>query len=164
MHDEALVDDQDDSPGADFNPLNEEEEKKLTAAIGRFSESRRGDTQSCKLPKIRKATSTTKCNDCGQYGHFKSNCPIPERLLDRRSASRPSLECLLCNGNHCVRYCPSLASAKTLVRQEIERERDASKFIVPRPHTANEPSAAVKRDGTAVFLVTVEEAVSGANH
>ena len=130
LHEGARVNELDDSAGADLKPLDENEEG-LTAAIGRFSATHRADTQSGKLPKRRKATSTTKCYGCGQYGHFKSDCPRPVRSLDERSISRPSLECLLCNGNHIVRDCLSLLSTKSLLRREAGRDTNSSNSPLP---------------------------------
>ena len=133
----AIIDDSGDSPGADLEPLDEVEEE-LTAAIGSLVAARRPDSRSGGLLERRKSTSATKCYGCGQYGHFKADCPRPVRPPDRRFTPRPSLEFLLCNGNHFVRDCPLLASAKSLLRRETGRDTDSSKSSVPRPSTANE--------------------------
>ena len=50
LHDGAIIDDSEDSPNADLEPLDEEEEE-LTAAIGSFGATRRTDFQSGKLPE-----------------------------------------------------------------------------------------------------------------
>ena len=94
LHEGAFVDDQEDSPGAELDPLDDEEDE-LTTAFGNLSASHRADTQSGKLIERIKEISITKYYGYGQLGHFKSDCPRPGRSIDRCSAPRPSLECLL---------------------------------------------------------------------
>ena len=157
MHEGSIVDNQDDFPGADMDLLDEVE-KELTVAFGNLSATRRADTKSGKLTERRKPTSTIKCYGCVRNGHFKSDCPRLGNWLKRRSAPRPSLECLLCNGNHFVRDCLLLASPKSLLQRETGRDTDSSKFSLPCPSTAYEPSTAFKRNGTAVIPVSAEHA------
>ena len=93
----------------------------------------------------------------GAFGNFSA-----DRRLDIEcsSSTRPSLKCLLCHNNHFVRDCPSLPSAKSSLHRETGRDTDSSKFSVPRPSTANDPSFAFKSDGTAVLPVSVQHAES----
>ena len=83
-----------------------------------------------------------------------------DRSSGRRPSTRRSLECLLCNGNHFVRNCPLLPSAKSCLRRETKRYTNSSKYFISRPLTANEPSSTFKRDGTAVLPVSVQHAMS----
>ena len=95
------------------------------------------------------------------FGNFSADRRLDiECSSGRRLSTRASLECLLCNGNHLVRDCPSLPSAKSNLHRVTGRDTDSSQFSVPRPSTANEPSFAFKRDGTAILPVSVQHAES----
>ena len=137
---------------SDGESLDEEEEE-LTATL-RTANPRKAFNPIGKPQEQRKATSTTRCYGCGQYGHFKSECP----RLNRQGPSftpRAQLECLLCKGNHFVRYCPSLPAAQqATARAGQVRKAEPQKPVSapsPRPSAPNEPSAVFKRDGMAVL-------------
>ena len=89
LHEKEQVDDLDDSPDADLDPFIEEQ-KKLTAAFNSLSATV-STTHLGKQPERRKATSITMCYNCGQYWHFKSDCPKSGHSRDKRSAPRPLL-------------------------------------------------------------------------
>ena len=138
----------------DAEPLDEKEEE-LMAALETRNPPRMNDSSSLNLRERRRATSVTRCYGCGQYGHFKSDCPRPDRQGPRRVTPRAKLECLLCNGDHFVRNCPSFPAAQQATKRSGQaRETEPQKQIaayLAQPSTSNERSATVKRDGTAVL-------------
>ena len=139
---------------SDAEPLDEEE-KELMAALGTLNPPRRTSSSSSNTPERRRATSATKCYGCNQYGQYKSDSPRPNRQGPGRFSPMAKLECLLCNGNHFVRNCPSLPAAQQATEHSGQaRETELQKQVtapLARPSVPNEPSASFKRDATAVL-------------
>ena len=139
---------------SDAEPLDEEEEE-LMAALGTLNSTRKNFNSITNPPEMRRATSTTKCYGCGQYGHFKSDCPRPNRRGPKRFAPRTKLESLLCQGNHFIRNCPPLPVAQQATERSGQaRETEPQKQVAAssaRSSAPNEPSATFKREGTAVL-------------
>ena len=96
---------------SDAEPLDEEE-RELMAALGTFNTTRKNFNSITNPPERQRATSTTRCYGCGQYGQFKSDCPRPNCQGPKRFTPRAMLECLLCKDNHFVRNCQSLPAAQ----------------------------------------------------
>ena len=102
----------------DLNMSEEEEEKELMATLANLK-ARRANTTERRAGK-REATSSTKCYNCGQYGHYRSDC-LQQRKSKffRRQAFRPSvIECRKCGGYHYVIKYSQLETAKRLLSQE----------------------------------------------
>ena len=90
----------------DLNLSEEKEKAELMAALADLK-ARRGDLTD-RRTGIREATSSTKCYNCRQYGHYKSNCPQRTKsMYTERQPKRPSAsECREYDGNHYMRDCP----------------------------------------------------------
>ena len=125
------------------------------AALGTLNPLRRNPNSSSNPQERRRATSATRCYGCGQYSHFKSDCPRPCRKGPRRFATRAKLECLHCKGDHFVRNCPSLPAVQQATKLSGQaRETEPQKQVtVPsaRPSVPDDYSATFKRD-TALVL------------
>ena len=102
----------------DVNLSEEEEEEELMATLADLR-ARHGNSTERRAGR-RKTTSSTKCNNCGQYGHYSSDCPQQRKSrLRGRQATRPSvIECRLSAGIQDVRECQQLETAKRLLSQE----------------------------------------------
>ena len=104
----------------------------------------------------REAKSSTKCYNCGQYGHYKSDCPQRKKskFTMRQPARRSVIECRLCKGNHYVRECPQLGKSKQWLSQESTAKGDSKLTSAP-----NDLSSAFKKDGTIIVYDTEESPV-----
>ena len=101
----------------------------------------------------------TQCFDCGQYGHYRSDCPHRGKTGTTRPGARPAvLECRLCGDNHFMRDCPQLEIAKRLLRQEASTKTD-SKPTSTRTSAPTDSTTAFKKDGTAVVFETNDSPV-----
>ena len=83
--------------------MNLSKEEQLMATLADLR-ARRGNSTEQRFGR-RKTTSFTECYTCGQYGHYKSDCPQRwKSRFSKRQSTRPStVECQLCAGNHYVR-------------------------------------------------------------
>ena len=130
---------------SDSEPLDEEKEE-LLAALGNLNPPRRNSNSSSNPPERRRATSATRCYGCGQYGHFKSDCPRPNRQGLRRFSPRAKLECLRYKGNHFVRNYPSLPAAnKRLSAQDKPEKRSPRSKVQPPRLVHRRPMSLVLR-------------------
>ena len=125
------------------------------AAFGTLNLTRKNSNSTINPPERRRATSATRGYCCGQYCHFKSDCPQPIRQGLWCFTPRANLECLLCNINYFQRNCPSLPAAQQATERSGQtRETEPQEQVAAlsaRPSAPNEPSAAFGRDGTAVL-------------
>ncbi len=128
------------------------------ATLADFKARRLNSTEG--LAGRRKATSSTKCYNCGQFGHYRSYCPQQRksRFAGRQSTRPAAIECRLCAGNHYVRECPQMETAKRLLSQESVSKSD-SKPTPARTSALNDPTSMFKKDGTAVIYETEESPV-----
>lgn len=150
LHERANGEYFDDKYDPEMDFLVEEED--LTAALVVSGYTRHVDNPPAKLPKRRKATATTLCYGCGQFKHYRSNCPRNQRFDDRRPQMRYPLECLICKSVHLTRKCPSLPAVQQQhARPGLMREQKASTLAVPRSSATNKPNANFKRDWTAAL-------------
>ena len=108
----------------------------------------------------RKATTTTRCYGCQQYGHYRSECPRARHSNSVRPQARFPLECILCKGPHRVRDCTLLPTCQQVARSSQPRDSEPARTasqprpsapVAARPAAPNEPNATFKRDGTAVL-------------
>ena len=138
--------------------LSEKEEEELMATLADLN-TRRGNSTERRAGR-RESTSSTKCYRCGQYRHYRSDCPQRRKSRFRgRQATRPSvIDCRLCGRNHHVRECPQLETAKRLVCQNSGSKSD-SKPTSARTSVLNDPTSAFKKDGTAVIYETKKSLV-----
>ena len=72
-------------------PLEEEDEE-LMEALETLNPFRKNSSSSSNFSERRRATSATMCYGCNQYGHYKSDCPLPNRQGPGRFAPRAKLE------------------------------------------------------------------------
>ena len=132
---------------------DEEEEEELAAALTDFKSGKRGTSTSGQKYERRKATSSTKCYNCGNFGHYASDCPRRDRSTSRRNRKfdqRP-IACLLCGGDHLARDCPQLEIAKRAVSNSEKATKADLKSTSSRPSTPGDQKDAFKKDGTAVI-------------
>ena len=90
----------------------------LTATLGSF----RRDSTAGKPGERKVATSSTKCFGCGQYGHFKSDCPLRKAQAARqgtRTSKTPETGCLICKGKYFARNCPVLQKVQQSMQQDL---------------------------------------------
>ena len=114
---------------------------------------RRGDWTDRRTGK-REARSSTKCYIRGQYGHYKLDCPQRRKSkYTERQLMRPSaIECRLCAGNHYIRECPKLETAKRMLSQESASSD--FKLTLARTSTPSDSISVFKKDGTAIIYET----------
>ena len=74
----------------------------LAAALPSTSANQRGNSTG-RTGERRKATVSTRCDGCKQFGHFRSECPRGRRFNNARPQPRFPLECILCKGSHRMR-------------------------------------------------------------
>ena len=108
----------------------------------------------------REATSSTKCYNCSQFQHYRSDCPQrrKSRLAGRQLMRPAAIECRLCAGNLYVRECPQMKTAKRLLSQESVSKND-SKPTSARTSASNDSDSMCKKDCTAVIYETDESPV-----
>ena len=142
----------------DLNLSEEEDETKLIAALADLKV-RRGDSTDRRAER-REATSSTKCNNCKQCGHYKSDCLQQRKsIYTKCQPMRPSaIEFRLCAGNHYIRECPQLETAKRLLSQGSVSKVD-SKPTSARTSAPSYQTSAFKTDGNAVIYETDESPV-----
>ena len=127
----------------------------LMAAFGGY----RREGAAGKSGKRRPATSSTKCYNCGQYGHYKSDCPLRKTSVPRqatRTSRVPSSGCLICHGNHFARDCSQLQTARQLLEQHNRKPADGAEQSVllkapPRASTSADPKVQFREGGTGVI-------------
>ena len=146
----------------DFYPEPESVDDKdgdLVAALPASGTNQRGNPTG-RLAERRKATATIRCYGCGQYGHYRFDCPRGRRSNSVRPQARFPLECILCKGADRVRDCSMLTACQQVERSSQARDSEPAKAgfqprpsapVAARPAAPNEPNAAFKRDGTAVL-------------
>ena len=139
--------------------LSEEEEEEELMAILADLKARRGSSTERQAGRG-EATSLTKCYNCGQFGHYRSDGPQrrKSRYAGRQSMRPAKIECRLCAGNHYVRECPLMETAKRLLSQESVFKND-SKPTSPRTSALNDSTSTFIKDGTAVINETEESPV-----
>ena len=96
----------------------EEEKEELIVALSELK-NRGGNTANQRTGR-REATSSTRCYNCGQYGHYHSDClqRSKSKFTTRQSVRPSAIECQLCTGNHYMRECLQLEKDKQWLSQE----------------------------------------------
>ena len=156
LPEEACGEHPDDKDG--YDPESEppdDEDGYLTTALPAS-----GTNLRINLAGRRTATATTRCYGCGQYGHFRSDCPRGRCANSARPQTRFPLECLLCKGTYRTRDCYLLSACQQLACTPQARDLEPVKAAIQsrpsvpvtlRSAALNKPNAAVKRYGIAVL-------------
>ena len=135
-----------------------QEKEELMAALTDLK-TRRGNGANQRTGR-REATSSTKCFNCGQYGHYKSDCPQRKKSkFTMRQPARPKvIECRLCTGNNFVKKCTQMEKAKQWLSQESTYTGDFKPTSV-RISGPSYSSSVFKNNNTAIVYETKESAV-----
>ena len=108
-----------------------------------------------------RSDSSTKCYNCGQFGHYKSDFPQRRKSnYTKRQPMRPSaIECRLSAGNHYMRECPELGTAKRLLSQKSVSNSDSKPTNLGTNLSPDDSTSAFKKDVTKFIYETEESPV-----
>ena len=100
------------------------------AALGTLKPPRRNSNLNSNPLERRKATSAKRCYGCSQYGHFKSDCPRPNRQGQGAFPLGPSLNAFFVRAIT-VNNCLSLpvghqATERSGQARETEKQKQAA--------------------------------------